>query len=53
MQAFAQANPTFDFKVVNKTQAINFYDSCLPAVIEYPPQPTRQEMIDAITAMIP
>jgi hypothetical protein len=53
MQAFAQANPTFDFKVVTKTQAINFYTSCLPATIEYPPQPTKKELIANVTNMIP
>lgn len=53
MQKFAQENTNFDFKVVTKTQAVNFYTSCLPAVIEYPPQPTKQQMIDAVTAMMP
>lgn len=53
MQKYAQENTNFVFKVVTKTQAVNFYTSCLPAVIEYPPQPTRQELIDAVTAMIP
>lgn len=53
MQKFAQENTNFDFKVVTKTQAVNFYTSCLPAVIEYPPQPTRQECINSLSAMIP
>jgi hypothetical protein len=53
MQAFAQSNTDFQFQVVNKTQAVNFYISCLPAVIEYPPQPTKQDMIDSLSAMIP
>lgn len=53
MKKFAQENTNFDFKVVTKTQAVNFYTSCLPAVIEYPPQPTRQELIAGITARIP
>lgn len=53
MQRYAQKNTNFDFKVITKTQAINFYTNCLPAVIEYPPQPTRQDMINSLTAMIP
>jgi len=53
MQKFAQANTNFDFKVVTKTQAVNYFTSCLPAVIEYPPQPTKQELIDSVSAMIP
>lgn len=53
MQKFAQENTTFDFKVVTKTQAVDFYTSCLPAVIEYPPQPTKQDMINSVSAMIP
>jgi len=53
MQRYAQENRNFDFKVITKTQAVNFYTSCLPAVIEYPPQPTRQDMINALTEMIP
>ena len=53
MQAFAQSNTDFEFQVVTKTQAVNFYSSCLPDVIDYPPQPTKQEMIDSLSAMIP
>jgi hypothetical protein len=52
MQKFAQENTNFDFKVVTKTQAVNFYTNALPAVIKYPPQPTRQDMIDAVTEML-
>lgn len=36
----------FDFTVITKDDAINFYSDCLPEVIIYPPQPTRQEIID-------
>lgn len=53
MQKYAQENKDFDFKVVTKTQAIAYYTSCLPSVIEVTPQPTKQQMIDAVTAMIP
>lgn len=53
MQKFATQNTTYDFKVVTKTEAVTFFTDCLPDVITYPTQPTKQEIIDDIAAKIP
>lgn len=53
MKKFAQEVVDFDFKVVTKEEAINFYTSCLPDVIQYAPQPTKEQLIAEITTMLP
>jgi len=53
MQKFAQENIDFDFRVVPKQQWIDFYTSTLPTVITQIPQPTRQDMIDHVTSLLP